>query len=67
MYQANLLGKPVITATQTYPVHEPEHPEDWRSFIREWLHAHEVGGNIVVLTEGPSPKHPEDEQPHGNH
>jgi pyruvate kinase len=42
-----------------FPVHESEHPEDWRSFIREWLHAHEVGGNIVVLTEGPSPKHPE--------
>ena len=42
-----------------YPVHEPEHPEDWRSFIREWLHVHEIEGNIVVLTEGPSPKHPE--------
>ena len=42
-----------------YPVHEPEHPEDWRSFTREWLHVHEIEGNIVVLTEGPSPKHPE--------
>jgi pyruvate kinase len=42
-----------------YPVHELEHPEDWKSFIREWLRAHEVEGNIVVLTEGPSPKHPE--------
>jgi pyruvate kinase len=40
-------------------VHELEHPEDWKSFIREWLRAHEVEGNIVVLTEGPSPKHPE--------
>jgi pyruvate kinase len=42
-----------------YPVHEMEHPEDWKSFIRRWLSAHEVEGNIVVLTEGPSPKHPE--------
>jgi pyruvate kinase len=42
-----------------YPVHELEHPEDWKSFIREWLRTHEVEGNIVVLTEGPSPKHPE--------
>ncbi len=41
-----------------YPVHELEHPEDWKLFIREWLRAHEVEGNIVVLTEGPSPKHP---------
>jgi pyruvate kinase len=40
-------------------VHEHEHPEDWRAFIREWLHAYEVEGNIVILTEGPSPKHPE--------
>ncbi len=41
-----------------YPVHELEHPEDWKLFIKEWLHVHEVEGNIVVLTEGPSPKHP---------
>ncbi len=40
------------------PVHELEHPEDWKLFIKEWLHVHEVEGNIVVLTEGPSPKHP---------
>jgi pyruvate kinase len=36
-----------------------EHPEDWKSFIRRWLSAHEIEGNIVVLTEGPSPRHPE--------
>ena len=42
-----------------YPVCEPDHPEDWKSFIRKWLNAHDVEGNIVVLTEGPSPKHPE--------
>lgn len=42
-----------------YPICEPDHPEDWKSFIRKWLNAHEVEGNIVVLTEGPSQKHPE--------
>jgi pyruvate kinase len=41
-----------------YPVCEPDHPEDWKSFIRRWLGAHEVEGNIVVLTEGPSSRHP---------
>jgi len=41
------------------PVCEPDHPEDWKSFIRKWLNAHAVEGNIVVLTEGPSSKHPE--------
>ena len=42
-----------------YPVHAPAPPEDWKGFAREWLRAHEVAGNLVVLTEGPSPKHPE--------
>jgi pyruvate kinase len=42
-----------------YPVHEPDHPEDWNAFARKWLQDHEVEGNLVVLTEGPSAKHPE--------
>ena len=42
-----------------YPVHEPEHPEDWKAFAREWLKSHELEGNLVVLTEGPSLRHPE--------
>lgn len=36
-----------------------EDPEDWRSFTREWLAKNEIGGNLVVLTQGPSSKHPE--------
>ncbi len=42
-----------------YPVHEPEHPENWKSYVTKWLHDHEVKGEFVVLTEGPSTKHPE--------
>jgi len=42
-----------------YPVHEPDHPEDWNVFARNWLRSHGVEGNLVVLTEGPSSKHPE--------
>lgn len=42
-----------------YPVHEPEYPEDWRSYIATWLLAHGEKGDLVVLTEGPSTKHPE--------
>ncbi len=42
-----------------YPVHEPEHPENWNAFARDWLKSHGVEGNLVVLTEGPSSKHPE--------
>ena len=42
-----------------YPVHQPDHPDDWNAYVREWLRAHEVEGNLVVLTEGPSSKRPE--------
>ena len=41
------------------PVHEPEHPEDWRSWTKNWLGSHEIKKDLVVLTEGPSTKHPE--------
>jgi pyruvate kinase len=42
-----------------YSVHEPEHPEDWRAYIKRWLQDHGVEGDLAVLTEGPSTKHPE--------
>jgi pyruvate kinase len=42
-----------------YPVHEPDHPEDWRTYIKGWLKDYEMEGDLVVLTEGPSTKHPE--------
>jgi pyruvate kinase len=42
-----------------YPVYEPDHPDDWNSFIRNWLKEHEVEGNLVILTEGPSRKRPD--------
>ena len=42
-----------------YPVYEPDHPEDWRSYVRAWLRDHELKGELAILTEGPSTKHPE--------
>jgi pyruvate kinase len=43
-----------------YPVHAPEDPDDWKAFAREWLRTHEVPGHLVILTQGPSSKHPDD-------
>jgi pyruvate kinase len=40
-------------------VHEPDHPDDWNAYIREWVARHEMKGDIAVLTEGPSSKHPD--------
>lgn len=42
-----------------HPVHEPVHPEDWRDYARKWIRMHNLDGSIVVLTEGPSSRHPE--------
>ncbi len=38
---------------------EPEHPEDWRSYAKAWLQKNGLTGNLVVVVEGPSTKHPE--------
>jgi len=42
-----------------FPVHEEEHPDSWNVYIKQWVKDHEVEGNLVILTEGPSAKHPE--------
>jgi pyruvate kinase len=41
-----------------WPAHD-DHPEDWNSYVGHWLDDHDIRGNLVVLTEGPSSKHPE--------
>jgi pyruvate kinase len=42
-----------------YPECEKEHPDNWKSYVKEWLQRHEMPGDLVVLTEGPSKKHPD--------
>ena len=42
-----------------FPQCEPDHPDDWKVYIKHWMRTHEIEGNVVVLTEGPSSKHPE--------
>jgi pyruvate kinase len=42
-----------------HPVYETDHPDDWNAFIRNWLKAQNVEGNLVILTEGPSRKRPD--------
>ena len=40
------------------PICGPEHPDDWKQWARDWLQTIGEVGNLVVLTEGPSKKHP---------
>jgi len=42
-----------------HPVQEIDHPDDWKDYVRRFLRQFEVPGDIVLLTEGPSSKHPE--------
>jgi pyruvate kinase len=42
-----------------HPVYEGEQPESWTAYARKWVKDHAVEGDLVILTEGPSPKHPE--------
>jgi pyruvate kinase len=41
-----------------YPVCESDHPDDWKPWARNWMQTIGEVGNLVVLTEGPSEKHP---------
>lgn len=41
-----------------FPHCETDHPTDWRAWIRNWFLTHALDGSLVVLTEGPSRKHP---------
>jgi len=42
-----------------YPVHEPDHPENWKYYMQRWIEAHGMEGDIALLTEGPSSTYPE--------
>jgi pyruvate kinase len=42
-----------------HAVCEGEHPENWKTYVSNWLKAHEIEGKFVVVTEGPSSKYPD--------
>jgi pyruvate kinase len=42
-----------------HPVLEPDHPENWNAYVKEWTERHGVAGHLFFLTEGPSRKHPD--------
>jgi len=48
----------LVFSSGVYPVCA-EHPEDWDAYVRKWIENHELAGDIAILTEGPSSKHPE--------
>jgi pyruvate kinase len=49
----------LVFSSGVYPVLSQEHPKDYTPFVRTWVKEHEIQGDIAVLTEGPSSRHPE--------
>jgi pyruvate kinase len=41
------------------PVYEPDHPDDWTVYARQLRDTLGLAGDFALLTEGPSPRHPE--------
>lgn len=42
-----------------YPVLSEQTPENWKEFAKAWVIDHGAEGNLVVVTAGPSTRHPE--------
>jgi pyruvate kinase len=42
-----------------YSFHDPEYPGDWKAYTKELVKAHQLKGDIALLTEGPSPRNPD--------
>ncbi len=41
-----------------FPLCESDYPDDWKDYIKQWLGVLGLTGDMVIMTEGPSPKHP---------
>jgi pyruvate kinase len=49
----------LVFSSGVHPVFNEDHPKDFTPFVRTWLKEHELHGDIAILTEGPSSKHPD--------
>ena len=49
----------LVFSSGVYPVFNDEHPKDYTPFVRKWIKENGIPGDIAVLTEGPSPRHPD--------
>ena len=49
----------LLLSRGVWPEHEPVRPADWRVYARNWLDRHGLQGRTLLLTEGPSPAHPD--------
>jgi pyruvate kinase len=49
----------LLFSSGVIPVHQPEPPASWNSFVKEWVKRHELPGGFAILTQRPSANDPE--------
>jgi pyruvate kinase len=49
----------LLFSSGVIPVHQPEPPASWNTFVKEWVRRHELPGGFAILTRGPSAHDPE--------
>ena len=49
----------LVFSAGVYPVFNEDHPKDFTHFVRTWIKENGIPGDIAVLTQGPSSKHPD--------
>src|SRR4030067_1318193 len=42
-----------------FPIYEPENPDNWNVYVKDWLDSNNIEDKLVVLTMGPSAKPPD--------
>lgn len=42
-----------------FPIYEAENPDNWNVYVKGWLNSNNIEDKLVVLTMGPSAKHPD--------
>jgi pyruvate kinase len=45
----------LLFSSGVMPVHEPEPPESWNGFIKDWVRRHELPGEFAILTQRENP------------
>lgn len=48
----------LLFSSGVHPVLEPEHPAEWNGWVKSYMEQHDLKGDLVLLTEGPSRRHP---------
>ena len=41
-----------------FPHKDTDHPDEWKAWVCDWVEKHQLEGDLVLVTEGPSRKHP---------